>query len=381
MSALRPRIVVISQLPPPLHGSTVMTATLLDVLAGRLEVDLVDRRFSRTVDEVGAASPRKVFAAVGLVGRAWRAAGRRPGAIVFFITSRRGSFLVDSLVAETMRLAMAVRRHRAPVVLYIHTRGYAELYEAGGLWRRLVVRLFRFGDAAVTLSPLLDVDIARLIDGAKVTSIANTVNAGEVATARGLARRVHGDALRVLFLSNLIPMKGTDAFIRLASELTRRGVGAEFRMVGAPGPADYMRGVTAELTAAIAAGVPISHVGPRHGSDKWQELVDADLLVFPSLTEALPLTILESLSVGTPVVAFGVGGIPDLVRDGQSGAVVALGDERALAEATLALMTQPDELRRRGAEATADFDRRFSIEAYRANWEALFARLGVTGRP
>src|SRR5690606_17277143 len=83
-------VVVISQLPPPTHGSTLMTKVFLEVLDDLgIEWRLVDRRFSRTVGEVGSFKLRKVGAAAGLVTRLLtRLLRRRPAACIFFVTTR-----------------------------------------------------------------------------------------------------------------------------------------------------------------------------------------------------------------------------------------------------------------------------------------------------
>jgi glycosyltransferase involved in cell wall biosynthesis len=70
----------------------------------------------------------------------------------------------------------------------------------------------------------------------------------------------------------------------------------------------------------------------------------ADVFVIPSLQDNLPNTVLESMASGTPVVGFRVGGIPDMVRDGENGLLVSSGDVVGLARAIETLLT--DEGRR-----------------------------------
>jgi glycosyltransferase involved in cell wall biosynthesis len=67
----------------------------------------------------------------------------------------------------------------------------------------------------------------------------------------------------------------------------------------------------------------------------------ADVYATPTLGDNLPLTVMESMSCGTPVVGFEVGGVPDMVRNGVSGFVVPKGDTGALRQAILRVLDDP----------------------------------------
>jgi glycosyltransferase involved in cell wall biosynthesis len=76
----------------------------------------------------------------------------------------------------------------------------------------------------------------------------------------------------------------------------------------------------------------------------------ADIFVFPTLADMLPLAIMEALAAGLPVIATNVGYLSEQVRDGVTGYLVEPGDENALADATLRLIRDP-QLRRTMASA------------------------------
>ena len=79
--------------------------------------------------------------------------------------------------------------------------------------------------------------------------------------------------------------------------------------------------------------------------DKAQAFSAADLFVFPSRADNLPLVIQESLSCGTPVLATDVGGIPDLVRPGVTGALFPVDDVDAMRAAVLSWAGDGERLR------------------------------------
>jgi len=71
-----------------------------------------------------------------------------------------------------------------------------------------------------------------------------------------------------------------------------------------------------------------------------------DVVVNPSLTEGTPNIVLEAMALGTPVIATAVGGVPDLVQDGESGLLVPAGDSVAISHAVLSLWADPTLSRR-----------------------------------
>ncbi len=100
-------------------------------------------------------------------------------------------------------------------------------------------------------------------------------------------------------------------------------------------------------------------------------LAAADLYVFPSQTESFGLSALEALSCGVPVVGANVGGLPEVVRHGVTGALAPLGDVDAMASAAIRLL-QPDAWAKASAAAAADASARFSTADVVAKYEALY---------
>jgi len=87
----------------------------------------------------------------------------------------------------------------------------------------------------------------------------------------------------------------------------------------------------------------------------------ADLLLFPSLSDNLPITIQEAMAAGTPVVAFDVGGVPELVRHDHTGWLAAAGDQGAL-NRVLRSALQSDDLEAAGLRAQRWVEREYASE-------------------
>lgn len=108
----------------------------------------------------------------------------------------------------------------------------------------------------------------------------------------------------------------------------------------------------------------------------------ADAFVLSSRSEGMPLSVLEAMAAGLPVVASDVGGVHEVVVDGETGRLVPAGDATALAAALSELADQPELRERWGGAGRQRIEERFALGTWRAAHLALYERLlSASGRP
>lgn len=130
-----------------------------------------------------------------------------------------------------------------------------------------------------------------------------------------------------------------------------------------------LRTLAQELGIAPQVSLP----GARHDIDQVMRCFS--VFALSSIAEGTPVTLLEAMSTGLPVVATRVGGIPDLVHEGRDGQLVAPRDPAALAQALLAYVRDPQLLARHASAGRAHIEAAYSTRAMVANYAALYDRV------
>jgi glycogen(starch) synthase len=172
-------------------------------------------------------------------------------------------------------------------------------------------------------------------------------------------------------VGRLADEKGADLALEAFARIARRVPGARLTIAG-EGPsrrALELRAIALGVQAAVdfAGWVVPGRVMPL--------INDHAVVIMPSRLDSFPLVALEAGAMARPVVASRVGGFPEIVVHGETGALVAVGDVEALADACARLLLDPDAAGRLGRAARRRVLERFSwsrhVDAYDALYRAL----------
>ncbi len=170
------------------------------------------------------------------------------------------------------------------------------------------------------------------------------------------------------------PEKRLDLLIGAAAILAREQPALRMVIVGGPYNQDTSQGDRLKALAR-EQGVAdrVTFLGFR--SDVPDLLRDLDVAVLCSDREASPLAVIEYMAAGLPVVATRVGGIPEIVADGETGLLVEPDSADALAAAIGRVAGSPEEARRMGEAGRRRQQAEFSIGAVVRRVEDLYAEL------
>lgn len=274
---------------------------------------------------------------------------------------------------------MAASRAKIPCVAIAHGWTAAtwkvRINEAIDRW------VMRRVDAVVAVSQAMGVKVRkagvrpeRLVaipNGIRVEDFANPDPAGR-ATVEGFFPKP--PKVIVAAAGRLSPEKGFDLYMTAAAGLVQRYPEVGFVLYG-DGP------LRAKLEAQLASRPVLAgrFVMTGFRTDLDCLMPHADLVALSSHTEGLPVVVLEALAARVPVVATTVGGVPEVISDGEHGLLVPPGNADALAQRIAELLDDPtrrQRLARAGHERVAA---EFSFAVAARRYLALFERLTGTG--
>ena len=153
-------------------------------------------------------------------------------------------------------------------------------------------------------------------------------------------------------IGRLSEQKGMEYYIQSVSDVLTSHPDTQFYIIGS--------GEDEEKLKKMAEGLPISFLGYR--TDVQNLMSQLDLIVLSSLWEGLPLTPIEAFSVGKTIVATGVDGTLEIVKDGENGLVVEPRNSKAIAESVSWIIEHPEKKMNMEKKARISFEQNYSIE-------------------
>lgn len=215
--------------------------------------------------------------------------------------------------------------------------------------------------------------VASGLPAEKVTVIYNGLDLG-------LFRQGAGDKIRAEFglkngqpmigvVARLHPVKGHEVFLEAAKEISSEFPAARFFVIGC----GTHRPVLENLTTRLKIQDMVVFTGFRQ--DVADIMAALDVVVVPSFSEGFGLTAVEAMAMGKPVLATRVGGLPEIITDGENGLLAPPGDPGALAGGLRFLLRRPDKAAALAAAGRRTVEEKFSAEVMAEKTAELYLGL------
>lgn len=355
-------------MPPPVHGAAMVGLYIHDseVVNGAFDCHYINLTTASGLDDIGKGGVKKLYRFTQKLKKIRRAIKTlSPNLIYVTPCSAGGPFYKDFVIVELIKKWCGNEN----VVLHFHNKGVKTRHDRW-LDDKLYRRFFK-GIKVILLAESLYEDVKKYVSRENCYVCSNSIP--DAASKKGIPNRNRNTSPRILWLTNLMRTKGLMEYLEALQILQKRGI--QFM-------ADFVGGATVEVdensfnNAVKACGLNglVTYYGRKYGAEKDAFFANADIFVLPSYTEAFPLTTLEAMQYGLPVVATNVGGISAQVEDGVNGLLIGgktpimdntfRPDPNEIANALETLMLNPQLREEMGRAGREKFEKEFTLERF-----------------
>ncbi|HEX8566449.1 MAG TPA: glycosyltransferase family 4 protein [Pyrinomonadaceae bacterium] len=283
----------------------------------------------------------KAFLALGAIARfAWICISKRPNLVYVHLGSNA------SLYRESIFIFLA-KLFGKKVITHFHAGDVDNYYPfQSKIGQKFIQTALRLSDSFIAVSQESAKQLRDITQSQNISVITNAIDTSVFnGDKKSLTDDPSGDAVRLLFVGAVGKLKGEKDLIKALALLrdNKPNLKISFLGYGAENLKDYCE--------RFEIGNLVEYLGAVPMDERIEFFRRSDIFVLPTYAEAMPMSVIEAMAAGLPVISTRVGGIPELIEDGVDGILFAPGDVSALAEKISFLLNNKDTRIRIGKKA------------------------------
>lgn len=265
---------------------------------------------------------------------------------------------------------------KKPIINHIHGADFNEFYvNASDKKKRQIKRVYNKCSVLIALSDEWKVRLSQIVPESKITIIENYSILHEDSLEQRLKRKCSNT---VLFLGGLGKRKGCYDIPEIVREVKKQIPDVKFILAGSGSEADEK--AIRQLVDENGVAENVVFPGWVRGDEKDRLLREADVFFLPSYNEGMPMSVLDAMGYGLPVVSTNVGGIPKIVHDGVNGFCCEAGDVDTMANSIKQLIMNDKKRESAAYESMLIVKQKYSLESHLECLESVYARVYGKGK-
>ncbi len=319
MASDKKKILMFCHRTPPYHGVSIMGDLIFNTFnEDNISVKYVNISISSTVHRNKTLFLKKAYLLFGVFIQYFRAIiSFKPDYIYITPTISDSGFYRDFIIVQLTKIYNYIKCNKINIYLHIHMRPYRVSY----FQKNILFPIFFRGTNVIFLSKKLLVDFdKKIFENSQLYFLPNIIlqiaDQYDINNSLIKFKNLNYETIQykkhVTYLGHLIETKGYRRALEIAKKLINKDKNIVFSFFGEFGDStekkyffDFIKNNNLQNE--------IKYNGFCERENLWVALKDTHLMIFPSYTEAYPLTILEAISVGIPVVATNTGAISEII--------------------------------------------------------------------
>ena len=352
---MKPKILFILHLPPPIHGAAMMGKYIQEseLVNSSFDCFCINLATAGSLSDIGHISLKKLLKYFFLLKHISNVVREiRPELVYITPNAGRKAFFKDFIVVQMLK-SMGCK-----VIAHYHNKGVS-VYQSKWVYNFFYKRFFS-NLKVILLAENLYKDMAKYVKREDVYICPNGIPSS---CKEEMEARRNNVIPHLLFLSNLLISKGVIVLLDALKILKEK----EYTFV-----CQFIGGETAEINAVQffeevnkrELSDLVTYVGRKVREEKEAFFRQADIFVFPTYYETFGLVNLEAMEYKLPVISTNEGGIPDIVKDGENGLICEKQNPVSLADC-IAKLLDDEELRvKMGSAGHEKFCREFTLDKF-----------------
>ncbi|NQY30826.1 MAG: glycosyltransferase family 4 protein [Flavobacteriaceae bacterium] len=351
------RILCIVQLPPPVHGVSMMNQLTLKAFNSEvnLKTKVIDYSFTKSISGIGKMSLNKIFVFLKHLCKViYNISVFRPNAIYFTLSPVGSAFYRDAILVIIIRCIF-----RQEIIFHLHGKGIFHEMESSYFKYNIYNYVFK-NTNVIHLSENLFDDIKLINTIKKKYVVPNGIKYFDF--EKDKENRVN--KIRILYLSNLIETKGVLILLEALKIIKDKGLNFECKFVGQTSNSITKEVFYSKLNTYDLDGY-VEYCGPLYGQDKNKILAESEIFIFPTYKDCFPLVILEAMQAGLAIISTNEGAIPSILEN--CGVIVEKQSIEALVIAIERLVDSQQLRIELGLKAKKRFVTNYTLDKYKEN--------------
>ncbi|MBN1116060.1 MAG: glycosyltransferase family 4 protein [Bacteroidales bacterium] len=359
----KPAILFFIQLPPPVHGVSIMNELLYSnqKINSEYRKYLLKLDFSKKFEDIRQLSLRKIIKSIWLVFKlSFKLIKVKPQLVYFSFMPVGIGFFRDALYL------LVIKCFKKKVLLHLDNRGI--LNHTNNKIRRWLYNITLRNTNIIHLSEkLVETELVPL----KLRNLNYFVVPNAVKEVKyTYDNKQDKDIVDILFLSNLMPQKGIFIAIDIFKDLYEKHQHIRLHIIGQP-----VKRVPVRIPEKISKNV-VFH-GALFGYEKYKILSNADIFIFPSFfgEECMPLSIIEAMQFELPVIATNNGAVNELIQHNYNGYLPEIGEWDTFKTYLEKLIIDSELRNKMGLKSRDIYEKKFTSAIFERNMLNVFNKL------